>query len=205
MIILTSVDLINIRDIAKQLKSANFVIYYDKIISLTNFPIVYGYIQFDPMILSNIINKPLVFSYSELNKFCKSIPMESYIEYNESYRIKYIKNGDNLLTISPMNEYKLVNIQNHIDYIQKNYTPIYNNIDITQEIQPLKDMTINDGCIMIPICGIIISLSPTLFKLNKADKVYVSIFDYSIDSYVCKYMINNKNNQIVYYVNYLKL
>ena len=155
--------------------------------------------------LHGIINIPLVFSYSELNKFCKSIPLESFIEYDESYKIKYIRNGDNLLTISSMNEYELVNIQNHINGIQRNYMPIYNNIDITQQMQPLKDMTINDGCIMIPICGIIVSLSPTLFKLNKADKVYVSIFDYSIDSYIFKYMINNKNNQIVYFVKYLKL
>lgn len=203
--ILTSSDLINIRDIAKQLKARDFVVYYNRIISLDNFPIIYGYIQFDPMMLNGIINIPLVFSYSELNKFCKSIPLESFIEYDESYKIKYIRNGDNLLTISSMNEYELVNIQNHINYIQKNYMPIYNNTDITSETQPLKDMTINDGCIMIPICGIIVSLSPTLFKLNKADKVYVSIFDYSIDSYVFKYMINNKNNQIVYFVNYLKL
>ena len=203
--ILTSSDLINIRDIAKQLKARDFVVYYNRIISLDNFPTIYGYIQFDPMMLHGIINIPLVFSYSELNKFCKSIPLESFIEYDESYKIKYIRNGDNLLTISQMNEYELVNIQNHINYIQKNYMPIYNNTDITSETQPLKDMTINDGCIMIPICGIIVSLSPTLFKLNKADKVYVSIFDYSIDSYIFKYMINNKNNQIVYFVKYLKL
>ena len=203
--ILTSSDLINIRDIAKQLRARNFVVYYNRIISLDNFPTIYGYIQFDPMMLHDIINIPLVFSYSELNKFCKSIPLESFIEYDESYKIKYIRNGDNLLTISPMNEYELVNIQNHINYIQKNYMPIYNNTDITSEMQPLKNMTINDGCIMIPICGIIASLSPTLFKLNKGDKVYVSIFDYSIDSYIFKYMINNKNNQIVYFVKYLKL
>ena len=203
--ILTSSDLINIRDIAKQLKARDFVVYYNRIISLDNFPTIYGYIQFDPMMLHGIINIPLVFSYSELNKFCKSIPLESFIEYDESYKIKYIRNGDNLLTISQMNEYELVNIQNHINYIQKNYMPIYNNTDITSETQPLKDMTINDGCIMIPICEIIVSLSPTLFKLNKGDKVYVSIFDYSIDSYIFKYMINNKNNQIVYFVKYLKL
>jgi hypothetical protein len=203
--ILTSSDLINIRDIAKQLKARDFVVYYNRIISLDNFPIIYGYIQFDPMMLHGIINIPLVFSYSELNKFCKTIPMESFIEFNEPYRVKYIRNGDTLLTLSIMNNNDLVNIQNYMNGVQKNYMPIYNNIDITQQMQPLKDMTINDGCIMIPICGIIVSLSPTLFKLNKADKVYVSIFDYSIDSYIFKYMINNKNNQIVYFVKYLKL
>ena len=203
--ILTSSDLINIRDIAKQLKARDFVVYYDRIISLDNFPIIYGYIQFDTMMLSGIIDIPLVFSYSELNKFCKTIPMESFIEFNEPYRVKYIRNGDILLKLSIINSNDLINTQNYMDNIQRNYIPIYDNIDITQTIQPLKDMTINDGCIMIPICGIIVSLSPTLFKLNKADKVYVSIFDYSIDSYVFKYMINNKNNQIVYFVKYLKL
>ena len=63
--------------------------------------------------------------------------MESFIEYDESYKIKYIKNGENLLTISPMNEYELVNIQNRINYIQKNYMPIYNNTDITSEMQQI--------------------------------------------------------------------
>ena len=203
--ILTSSDLINIRDIAKQLKARNFVVYYNRIISLDNFPTIYGYIQFDPMMLHDIINIPLVFSYSELNKFCKSIPLESFIEFNEPYRVKYIRNGDILLKLSIINSNDLINTQNYMDNIQRNYIPIYDNIDITQTIQPLKDMTINDGCIMIPICEIIVSLSPTLFKLNKGDKVYVSIFDYSIDSYIFKYMINNKHNQIVYFVKYLKL
>ena len=197
--IIKTVDLITIQNIAKSFKQKDFVLLNNKLYSTNiNYYLVTSGFPVD-------IIEPIILNYKELSDFIKNITIETEFEVSNN---TIINNAGVILPIRFPTKYQLDELISKIDYINRisanNKVIKYG--DVTSELEKVFSMKIADGSYYYNKDNIyFMTLFSGLFPLNKADKIELDIMDLG-NTFISKFdIIKKKNIKISIYVHYLKV
>lgn len=197
--IIKTVDLITIQNIAKSFKQKDFVLLNNKLYSTNiNYYLVTSAFPVDIM-------EPIILNYKELSDFIKNITIETEFKVSNNM---IINNAGDMLPIRFPTKYQLGELTSRIDYV--NRISVNNRVinygDVTSELEKVFSMKIADGSYYYNKDNIyFMTLFSGLFPLNKADKIELDIMDLG-NTFISKFdIIKKKNIKISIYVHYLKV
>lgn len=197
--IIKTVDLITIQNIAKSFKQKDFVLLNNKLYSTNmNYYLVTSAFPTDIM-------TPIIFNYKELSDFIKSLTVETEFEVTNN---SIMNNSGIILPIRFPTKYQLDELTNRIDYINRisvnNKVILYG--DVTDELQQVFSMKVADGSYYYNKDNIyFMTLFSGLFPLNKSDRIELNVIDL-VNTFIAKFdIIKKKDTRISIYVHYLKV
>lgn len=207
MIIKTS-ELIYLNDAAKALKQKDFQIINNIIIGINNINNYIIYTELDSnMIYNNSLNG-LIINAKELSSFVKTITVESEFNLEPSFNntliiksltgeLVFHSKYDIRIDCDPLYRLSLIRDINCRTSLSEE---AYINDKIEQFFLLHKD----DGCFYyIHDNKYFITLFSGLLPVNKADKVYLSIYPSNDKSFIAKFRVNKKKFDVFIYLAYL--
>jgi len=205
---ITSGDLIYVNDIAKILKHKNFIWYRTILLGMndSNYAAVCA---MDPSILSIVPDRALLINKQNLSKFVGSISIEESFSIPDIDRISFIHN---LYTIS---EELPIQISNYMD--GSTLDRIQRIADITNLMQNLYEEDITDTInqaileskstrvISLQVSGHNMQIPTSIIPVNKADKIYITIYDGLNRTFTSRFRITKKITDLMIYISFLNM
>ena len=205
---ITSGDLIYVNDIAKILKHKNFIWYRTILLGMndSNYAAVCA---MEPSILSIVPDRALLINKQNLSKFVGSISIEESFSIPDIDRISFIHN---LYTTS---EELPIQISNYMD--GSTLDRIQRISDITNLMQALPEVDITDtinraileskatGVINLEVEGYEMQIPTSIIPVNKADKIYITIYDGLNRTFTSRFRITKKITDLMIYISFLSM
>ena len=203
-------DLIYINDAARALKKSNVMWIKNKLICIDNLNYII-FCSLDPDKLSVLPNRGIIFNQRELSKFMKAVSIESQFDIEDSEF-----NQTTVLSTSLSNETLIIKVSNKLDkmILDKLYTAINidmnmmhnNEIDVSKELSQLYGLTKTAGSILYKHdCFHTMTLFNGILPLNKADLIFLTLYDNPDNTFIARFRIQKKNFNIYSYMAYLKV
>lgn len=196
-------ELIYLNEAAKSLKQKNFILFNNMIIGLDNIQNMFIYSVLD----NNFINyyNGMIINQRELSAFIKTLSVESDFEIING-KINSMR-GDELNIIFDSNMLTMViNAYNKIINIEQTKPLHMIQEQLVDDISSkIKSMSRSDGSINIIYENYYMVLFPTIFPINKADKLFLTIIKLDINSFISKFRIQKKKFNIIMYIHYLDI
>lgn len=208
---ITTTELIYLNEAAKALKQKSFQIYNNYIVGLDNIDSYIIYTTLD----CNMFYKPslsgAIINTKELSAFVKSITTESEFSLEDS-------NKDGIITLSTMNAVLVIdnranmrfgesvpNVMNTVENIRmQDVLSPYRCVN--NELEKIFEYHKQDGCMYyIHDNKFFITLFAGLLPLNKADSIYLTIYEDTDTSFIAEFKICKKKFAVYVYIAYLNV
>ena len=205
---ITSGDLIYVNDIAKILKHKNFIWYRTILLGMndSNYAAVCA---MDPSILSIVPDRALLINKQNLSKFVGSISIEESFSIPDMDRIFFIHN---LYTTSEELPIQISNYMDGstLDRIQRiaDITNLMQNLyeeDITEVINNAILESKSTGVISLQVSGHNMQIPTSIIPVNKADKIYITIYDGLNRTFTSRFRITKKITDLMIYISFLNM
>lgn len=209
MIVKTS-ELIYLNEVSKALKQKDFQIIGNSLIGIDNIQNCIYYVEMDTNSFSNIYLNKLIINTRELSAFIKTIMLESEFilepaEYN-SFKIctlngiMYFRTRFNAIINPMLSDQRIYMAKYDINLRYQ----LSKEVQINDEINALFSLKKNDGCIYYNHQNkYFITLFSGLLPINKSDKVYLTIYPNTPETFIAKFRINKKKFNVYIYIAYL--
>lgn len=205
--VIKTIELLHLNEAAKALKQKDFqIVNYNFIIGLDNIDTCIKYTILDSNIFYNQALEGMIVNTRELSAFVKNITIESEFKitqfasgYNTMWNINsnsgaqlFFRRGSS--NIINFNEEKIL----------RGKSLLVDEIYINDDIQQVFSLRKNDGCFYYKFQNkYFITLFSGILPLNKADKVYLSIYSNNSTSFIAKFRIKKKKFDVYIYITYL--
>ena len=208
---ITTTELIYLNEAAKALKQKSFQIYNNYIVGLDNIDSYIIYTTLD----CNMFYKPslsgAIINAKELSAFVKSITTESEFSLEDS-------NKDGIITLSTINDALIIDNRINMRFGKSvpNVIDTVSRIRMQDVLSPYRCVNAElekifachkqDGCIYyIHDNKFFITLFAGLLPLNKADSIYLTIYEDTDNSFIAEFKISKKKFAVYVYIAYLNV